>query len=62
MLTTDAESPVVAETTVSADLLEALQIVTELAVDVVGEDLSVLAIDDIALSVEEPGRDFVCIC
>lgn len=47
------------ETTVSANLLETLEIVTELGVDVVGEDLVVLAVDDIALSVEEPGRNLV---
>ena len=44
----------------SADLLQALQIVTKLAVNTVGEDLGVLAIDNIALPVEEPGWDFVC--
>jgi hypothetical protein len=59
VLTTDAEAPVVTETTVSADLLQALEIVTELAVDTVGEGLAVLAIDDIALPVEEPGGDLV---
>lgn len=42
------------ETTVGADLLEALKIVTELGVNTVGEDLRVLAINDIALPVEEP--------
>ena len=60
MLTTDTEAPVVTETTVSADLLQALEIVTELAVDTVGEYLAVLAIDDIALPVEEPAGDLVC--
>ena len=60
MLTTDTEAPVVTETTVSADLLQALEIVTELGGDTVGEDLAVLAIDDIALPVEEPGGDLVC--
>jgi hypothetical protein len=59
VLTTDTETPVVSETTVSADLLEALEILTELGVDTVGEDVGVLAIDDIALSVDEPGRDLV---
>lgn len=59
MLSTDTESPVVAETTVGADLLEALKIVTELGVDAVGEDLVVLAVNDIALSVEEPRWDLV---
>lgn len=42
------------ETTVGTDLLEALKIVTELGVNTVGEDLGVLAVDDIALPVEEP--------
>jgi hypothetical protein len=60
VLTTDTEAPVVAETTVSADLLQALEIVTELAVDAVGEHLAVLAVDDIALPVEEPAGDLVC--
>ena len=59
MLSTDTESPVVAETAVGADLLEALKIVTELGVDAVGEDLVVLAVNDIALSVEEPRWDLV---
>lgn len=59
MLTTDTETPVVSETTVSADLLEALEILTELGVDTVGEDVGVLAIDDIALSVDEPRGNLV---
>lgn len=59
VLTTDTEAPVVAETTVGADLLEALKIVTELRVNTVGEDLRVLAVDNVALSVQEPARDLV---
>lgn len=47
------------ETTVSADLLEALEILAELGVDAVGEDLVVLAVDDVALPVQEPGGDLV---
>lgn len=42
------------ETTVSADLLQALEIITELGVDAVGQDLGVLAINNVALSVKEP--------
>lgn len=42
------------ETTVRADLLQALQVITELGVDTVGEDLGVLAVDNVALTVEEP--------
>lgn len=59
VLTTDTETPVVSETTVGADLLQALEILTELGVDTVGKDVGVLAIDDIALSVQEPGGDLV---
>ena len=43
----------------STDLLQTLEIVTELGVDTVGENLRILAIDDIALTVEEPRRDLV---
>ena len=42
-----------------ANLLQPLQIVTELGIDSVGENLVVLAIDDVALTVEEPGGDLV---
>lgn len=59
VLTTDTETPVVSETTVGADLLEALEILTELGVDAVGQDVRVLAVNNVALSVEEPGRDLV---
>jgi hypothetical protein len=54
MLTAHAETPVVAEAAVSADLLQSLQVLTQLAVHAVGQDLTVFAIYDIALSVEEP--------
>lgn len=59
VLTADTETPVVSETTVGTDLLQALKIFTELGVDTVGQDLGALAIGDITLSVEEPGRDLV---
>lgn len=59
VLSTDTETPVVSETTVSADLLEALEIVTQLRVNAVGQNLRVLAVDDVSLSVQEPGRDLV---
>lgn len=59
VLTTDTQTPVVTETAVGADLLEALKVLTELAVQTVGNHLVVLAIGDIALSVQEPGGDLV---
>lgn len=59
VLTSHSETPVVTETTVRSDLLQSLQILTELALHVIGQNLAVLAIDDISLSVEEPGWNFV---
>ena len=48
-----------AQTTVSTDLLQPLEILTQLAVHAVGQHLRVLAVDDVALSVEEPRGDLV---
>ena len=59
VLATDTEAPVVTKTAVGADLLETLEILTELAVQAVGDNLVVLAVDDVALSVQEPGGDLV---
>jgi len=42
------------ETPVTADLLQPLEILTELRVDIVGQDLAVLSVYNILLSVEEP--------
>lgn len=42
-----------------ADLLQALKVLTELGVDAVCENLAILAVDDVALPVEEPRGDLV---
>jgi hypothetical protein len=47
------------ETTMSTDLLQALKIITKLRIDTVCEDLRIFAIDNIALTIEEPGWDLV---
>ncbi len=60
VLATDTEAPVVSETTVSTDLLQTLEIIAKLRVNAVGENLAVLAIDDIVLTVEHPAGDLVC--
>lgn len=57
MLTTDTELPVVSETPVGPDLLQLLNVVTELLVDNVGDDVEVLSVDDILPPVQEPGGD-----
>jgi hypothetical protein len=54
VLTTDSDAPVVTDTSVSSDLLQSLEIFTELDVDVVREDLGVFTVLDVLLSVEEP--------
>ena len=59
MLATHTQTPVVSETAVGADFLEALEILAKLGLHLIGEDLAVLAVGDVALSVEEPGRDLV---
>lgn len=59
VLATDTQAPVVTETAVGADLLEALEVLTHLAVQAVGDNLRVLAVGDVALSVQEPRGDLV---
>ena len=41
------------------DLLQALQILTQLAIHTVGQNLRVLAIHDVALTIEEPSGNLV---
>lgn len=47
------------QTSVRADLLQPLQVVTQLTIDAVGQHLRILAVNDVALSVEEPAWDLV---
>lgn len=47
VLTTHSQLEVVADTTVGSDLLQALQVVTQLRVEVVREDLERLSVDDV---------------
>lgn len=57
VLAPDTEAPEVTETTVRTDLLQPLEIITELRVNAVGKNLRVLAIDDVPLPVQEPCGD-----
>ena len=47
------------ETTVDANLLEMLEILTELVVEVVGKELRVGAVLEILLTIQEPGGNLV---
>lgn len=58
VLTSDSQSPVVSKTSVRSDLLESLEIVSELLVDSVGEGVGVLSVGKVLLSVQEPSWDF----
>ena len=57
MLTTYTEAPEVPQPTMCPNLLQTLQVITKLRVDTVGQNLRVLAINDIPLPVQEPCRD-----
>eukprot|EP00525_Craspedostauros_australis_P009560 CAMPEP_0198134038 /NCGR_PEP_ID=MMETSP1442-20131203/59872_1 /TAXON_ID= /ORGANISM="Craspedostauros australis, Strain CCMP3328" /LENGTH=272 /DNA_ID=CAMNT_0043795173 /DNA_START=19 /DNA_END=838 /DNA_ORIENTATION=- len=57
VLSTDSDAPPVTKTAVGADLLESLDVVTELGINVLGEDLAVLSGLEVLLSVQEPERD-----
>jgi hypothetical protein len=57
VLTPDLDAPVVAETPVRADLLEGLQVLTELGRDLVRNNVVRLAVDTVLLPVDHPVRD-----
>ena len=59
VLATHSQAPVVTETTVGTDLLQALQVLTQLRVQGGRGQLQVLAVDDVLLPVEEPIGDLV---
>ena len=59
VLAAHTETPVVAETTVGSDLLQALKIVTKLRIYAVGQNLRVLAVDNVLLPVEEPAGNLI---
>ena len=59
MLTPHSQTPIMPQTSMRTNLLQTFQILTELAVHSVGQDLRVLAIHNVTLSVEEPGGNFV---
>lgn len=59
VLSSDTQTPVMTHTSVGADLLQTLQVLTQLRVQIGGSQLGVLAVDDVLLPVEEPVRDLV---
>jgi len=59
VLATDSQAPGVTETTMDTDLLHALKVLTELVVQIVGEELTEAAVLDVLLTIEEPVGDLV---
>ena len=59
MLTSDSETPVMSKTTMSTDLLQSLQIFTKFRFHTVGQNLRILSINNISLSVQEPWWNLV---
>lgn len=59
VLTTDADTPPVAHTTVATDLLQTFNILTQLGVDGVSNNMAVSTVTVILLSVQEPVGDLV---
>ena len=59
VLPTYAQAPEMAQTTMRTNLLQPLKVLTQFVVHGVGQHLRVLAVDDVALPVEEPGGDLV---
>lgn len=59
MLPTNPKAPIVSQTSMRPNLLQPFQILTKLAVHAVCQDLRILAVDNVALAVEEPGGDLV---
>ena len=57
MLSTDTDTPPMAETTVGSDFLHAFHIVSEFGVNVLGKNVAVLARFEILLTVQEPQGD-----
>jgi hypothetical protein len=54
MLTPNTKAPEMTETTVRADLLEPFKVVTQLGVHTIRQDLQVLSVYNITLTVQEP--------
>eukprot|EP01017_Pseudomicrothorax_dubius_P025732 TRINITY_DN2811_c0_g1_i1.p1 TRINITY_DN2811_c0_g1~~TRINITY_DN2811_c0_g1_i1.p1 ORF type:complete len:122 (+),score=18.20 TRINITY_DN2811_c0_g1_i1:84-449(+) len=54
VLSSDTETPVVTETSVSLDLLETLEVLTEFGIKVVRGKLVGLSVLEVALTIEEP--------
>ena len=58
VLTSDLQLPVMSQTSVRSNLLESLQIISQLLVDGIGKCVGVFAVYHVFLPVQEPVGDF----
>ena len=61
VLSSDLEAPPMSESSVESDLLESLDVLSELGVEVGGGDLSVLTVLEVVPLVKEPGGEAVAL-
>jgi len=59
LLASDLDSPEMPESSVGSDLLQSLQVLSQLRVEGVGDQLRPGSVSDVSLSVQEPFRDVV---
>lgn len=59
VLTSHLQAPEVSNTSVGSDLLQSLQVISQLGLHVVGQDVVVLTVNLVLLSVQEPSWDLV---
>lgn len=59
MLTSNLQSPEVSDTSVSSDLLQSLQVISQFRFQVVSKDVVVFTVDLVLLSVQEPSWDLI---
>lgn len=59
VLTSDLQAPEVSDTSVSSDLLQSLQVISQLRLQTVSKNVDVLTGDLVLLSVQEPSWDLV---
>lgn len=59
MLTSDLQAPEVSDTSVRSDLLQSLQVISQLGLQTVSKNVEVLTSDLVFLSVQEPSWDLV---
>lgn len=59
MLTSNTQAPEMSDTTVSSDLLQSLQVVSQFGLNTVGQSVVVLTVVDVLLTVQEPSGDLV---